>query len=177
MQETMVRAFLPSGLRSSAAIRWGTLTLLAAGSIILTAIAFEHLGGYVVCPLCLQQRYAYYAGVPLLGSALVLLGIGSTRIAAVVFAAVALAFAVNAGLGVYHAGIEWKWWDGPATCSGALLPLGSADGGLLGALETRVARCDEAPWQFAGLSFAGWNAVLSLLLAAGAARAAVGNRQ
>ena len=31
---------------------------------------------------------------------------------------VALAFLINAGLGIYHAGVEWKWWPGPTTCAG-----------------------------------------------------------
>ena len=53
-------------------------SLFAAAAVILTALAFEHFGGYVACPLCLQQRYAYYAGVPALFLALVLLSAGRT---------------------------------------------------------------------------------------------------
>ena len=52
------------------------LVLFAAAAVILAALAFEHFGGYVPCPLCLQQRYAYYAGVPALFLALVLLSAG-----------------------------------------------------------------------------------------------------
>ena len=37
---------------------------------------------------------------------------------------------------------------------------------------TRVVRCDEAPWHFLGLSFAGWNVVASVLLAIGSVSAA-----
>jgi len=85
--------------------------------------------------------------------------------AGVLFALVAAGFLVNTGLAIYHAGVEWKFWAGPETCQLALQPLGGGAGGLLKQLETeRVIRCDEAPWQFMGLSFAGWNAVLSLLL-------------
>jgi disulfide bond formation protein DsbB len=32
-------------------------------------------------------------------------------------------------------------------------------------VETRVIRCDEAPWRFLGLSLAGYNALISLALA------------
>jgi disulfide bond formation protein DsbB len=75
----------------------------------------------------------------------------------------------NAGLGVYHAGVEWKWWAGPQDCGGALSDLGSA-GGLLKRLESiRVVRCDEVAWSFLGLSLAGYNVLISLLLAAIAA--------
>ena len=132
---------------------------------ILTAHAFEQFGGYAPCSLCLQERYAYYFAVPAILVAFFAArgnAIGFTR---VVLLLVAVGFLINAGLGVYHAGIEWKWWPGPATCSGgAALEWG--EGGLAEQLENaRVIRCDEAPWHFLWLSFAGWNAVVSAFLA------------
>jgi disulfide bond formation protein DsbB len=156
----------------SAAYRTGALALFAAAAVIATALAFERFGGYVPCPLCLQQRYAYYAGVPALFVALVLLSAGYARVAAAVFLLVAAAFLANAGLGIYHAGAEWGYWPGPDTCAGAPQPL-SKGGGLLKDLETtRVVRCDKAPGHFLGLSFAGWNVVACLLLAIGSVSAA-----
>ena len=155
------------------AYRAGGASLFLAAAVILTALAFERFGGYVACPLCLQERYAYYAGVPALFLALVLLSAGRTNAAAAIFALVALAFLANAGLGTYHAGAEWKFWPGPDTCGGSQ-PLSTGAGGLFKDLATtRVIRCDEAPWHFLGLSFAGWNVVASLLLAAGATFSAI----
>jgi disulfide bond formation protein DsbB len=154
----------------SASYRMGALVLFTATAVILTALAFEHFGGYVPCPLCLQERYAYYAGVPALFLALVLLSAGHTRAAAAVFLAVALGFLANAVLGGYHAGVEWKFWPGPDTCAATAQPLSTGAGGFFKDLATtRVIRCDEAPWHLLGLSFAGWNVIASLLLAAGAA--------
>ena len=63
--------------------------------------------------------------------------------------------------GIYHAGVEWKWWPGPGECSGAF-ELQWGEGGVV---DTPIIRCDEASWRFLGLSFAGWNAVVSALLA------------
>jgi len=155
------------------AYKWGAAALVAAAAIILSALAFEHIGGYRPCPLCLQERYAYYAGIPLLFGALVLVSMGQRKLAAALFALVAAGFLFNAGLGTYHAGVEWKLWAGPETCQFALEPLSVGPGGLLKQLENvRVIRCDEAPWQLLGLSFAGWNAVLSLLLSLGGFTAA-----
>ena len=92
--------------------------------------------------------------------------------AALIFLAVALFFLANAGLGTYQAGAEWKFWPGPTTCATAQPITGSA-GDLLKKLETTTAiRCDEASWRFAGLSFAGWNVVVSLLLFVGCLKAA-----
>jgi disulfide bond formation protein DsbB len=79
----------------------------------------------------------------------------------------ALAAAATGAIGIYHAGVEWRFWPGPASCSGGGADLGALDGGALLSLEgpTGVIMCDNIVWQLAGLSMAGWNAVLSLSLA------------
>ena len=153
--------------------RVAALVLFVAAAVIGTALAFEHVGGYTPCPLCLEERYGYYAAIPALAIALVLLSTGRRGAATAVLVLVALAFLANGAVGVYHAGAEWKLWAGPETC-GASQPLSTGAGGLLKDLaSTRVIRCDDAPWHFFGLSFAGWNAVASIVLAAGALYAAI----
>ena len=87
------------------AYRAGGLTLFLAVAVILGALAFEHIGGYAPCPLCLMQRYAYYAGIPLLFLAMALTS-EMPRVAALLFFIVALGFLANAGLGVYHSGVD-----------------------------------------------------------------------
>jgi disulfide bond formation protein DsbB len=155
------------------AYQLGSAALFLSAASILTALAFEHIGGYTPCPLCLMQRYAYYAAIPLLFVALTLSSGGRKGFAAVLFIAVAMSYLANAGLGVYHAGAEWKFWPGPDSCSGDQGVAATA-GGLLESLETvRPIRCDEASWRMFGLSFAGWNVVISLLAAALASRAAL----
>jgi disulfide bond formation protein DsbB len=154
------------------AYRSGALALLLSTAVILAALGFEHLGGYPPCPLCLMQRYAYYAAIPLLFAALVLDAAEYPATARLIFFVVGLMFLANAGLAIYHAGAEWKFWPGPTTCAAPSASISTNAGGLLRDLErTRVIRCDEAPWQFLGLSFAGWNAVLSLTLSAISIRA------
>lgn len=151
---------------------FGSLVLFGALVIILIALMFEHLGGYAPCPLCLQQRYAYYAGIPLAFAALVILSADHRRLAAMIFFVIALAFLFNAGLGVYQSGAEWGWWPGPDTCAGGSGVVSNAND-LLSSLETTtVVRCDQASWRFAQLSFAGWNAVASLILSILALKAA-----
>jgi len=136
---------------------------------ILGAWFFQYGLGLKPCPLCLEQRYPYYFAIPL--AALVLLGesVGSKRKVLIgALAMIALGMLWNAGLGVYHSGVEWKLWTGPRDCSGALEGLGSATD-LLNRLErVNVVRCDEAAWRFLGLSLAGYNVLISLALAAAA---------
>ena len=150
------------------------IAIAAVGAAtILGAWFFQYGLGLKPCPLCLEQRYAYYFAIPL--AAMVALGdqVGASRkvlLAALI--AIALGMLWNAGLGVYHSGVEWKWWAGPQECSGALEGLGSA-GALANRLESfNVVRCDDAAWRFLGLSLAGYNALISVALAAIAAWAA-----
>src|SRR5258705_3381313 len=122
------------------------------------------------CPLCLEQRYAYYLAIPL--GALVALAAARDAPRAVLIAGLAmlaLAALGNAWLGTYHAGVEWHFWQGPTDCTGPVGNLGSA-GSLLDRLDTvKVIRCDEVQWRFLGLSLAGYNVLISLLMAAIAA--------
>ena len=150
------------------------LAIAAVGAAtILGAWFFQYGLGLKPCPLCLEQRYAYYFAIPL--AVMVALGdqVGASRkVLMGALVAIALGMLWNAGLGVYHSGVEWKWWAGPQECSGALEGLGSA-GGLAAKLQSiSVVRCDDAAWRFLGLSLAGYNALISLGLAAIAAWAA-----
>ncbi len=159
--------------RKAAGYQTGAAVLVLAVATILTALGFEHLGGYQPCPLCLQQRWAYYAAIPLLFLALVFVASDRPRWAAGLFFLVALAFLGNAGLGTYHAGVEWKFWPGPEGCSTAQ-PLPGSVTDLMSGLSQggHIARCDDSAWRFLGLSFAGWNVLASLALFAGALKAA-----
>jgi disulfide bond formation protein DsbB len=137
------------------------LVFVIATATILAALAFEHVGGYAPCPLCLQQRYAYYFAVPASAASVLLARGHATAVARILLVLIALAFIANAIAGIYHAGIEWTWWEGPGACAGGF-ELQWSEGGIV---ETPVIRCDEASWRFLGLSFAGWNAAISAILA------------
>jgi disulfide bond formation protein DsbB len=140
-------------------------TAIVALATILSALAYEHIGGYTPCALCLIERYAYYVGIPLAAGAFFLGRSKPSGLAVILLALCGLGFLINSGIGVYHSGIEWKWWPGPESCSaGTLAPL---SGSLLDALENaKAVSCDDAPWRLFGLSFAGWSALISLGLAA-----------
>lgn len=140
------------------------LVLLGALAGILSALAFQHIGGYAPCALCLKQRYAYYAGIPIAGLSFLFFRIGKPAIAIALLALFGAGFFANAALGAYHSGVEWKWWPGPESCGGG--DFSRIGGSLLEALKTaKPVSCNDAPWRFLGLSFAGWNVVISLGLA------------
>jgi len=129
------------------------------------ALAIEHIGGIRPCPLCLDQRIAYYAAIPLALLTAYLAG-AQPLWSRLILTGLALGFAINAGLGVYHAGIEWGWWPGPDACSG-IAPLATTPGALLESLsQPNVVRCDAAALRILGLSLAGYSALLSAFLTA-----------
>jgi len=146
----------------------------AAAAVAVIGIAtiggayfFEFVLGLKPCPLCLEQRIAYYVSIPLAAMILLGLSVGSSRkVMTLALVAIGAAMLWNTGLGVYHSGVEWHWWLGPQDCSGAT-PNFSAGGSLLDQINrTRVIRCDEAPWRFLGLSLAGYNVLISAAMAA-----------
>jgi disulfide bond formation protein DsbB len=146
--------------------------LVAAGgaATILGAYFFQYVMGLRPCPLCLEQRIAFYVSIPLAIVVAIAAGRGARpRIAAAGLGVIALAMLFNSGLALFHAGVEWKWWPGPQECSGPLTDL-SAGGDLLSSLTNlTIVRCDEAAWRFLGLSLAGYDVLISLALAAIAA--------
>lgn len=145
-------------------------TLIAAAAI--GGAWFSELGlGYVPCKLCLWQRNPYYIAAPF--AVLALSGIGLPRATFWFAALLALIFVVSTGLGIYHAGVEWKFWLGPADCGGRVVTGAPSIEDFRKSLgSARVVLCDEAPMRVLGLSFAGWNAVLSAIVAAFYAAAA-----
>ena len=136
---------------------------------ILGAWGSQIFGGYSPCKLCLQQRIPYYVGLPVLLVAILLLAARkSEAFARLLLVLVGLVFVVGLGLAVYHAGAEWQFWLGPADCGGGIATTGNA-GDLLAQIgKTRVVSCTEAALRVLGLSFAGWNALVSILIAAAA---------
>jgi disulfide bond formation protein DsbB len=158
----------PVMVRTEPAAAAALAVALGGAATILGAWFFEYGLGLAPCPLCLQQRIPYYVAIPLALVLAVAAQRGAPRgLVMGGLGVIALAMLINAGLGVYHAGIEWKWWAGPQDCSGPLARLGQRS--LLDELQNiNIVRCDEAPWRFLGLSLAGYNVVISGALAAAA---------
>jgi disulfide bond formation protein DsbB len=158
---------LPSVWTKSAASPALAASLAVAGIAAATlagAWFFQLVLDILPCPLCLEQRYAYYVAVPFAVLVALAAGRGAPR------------GVLIAGLAILR--VEWGLWQGPTECTGPVGNLGSA-GNLLERLDTvKVVRCDEVQWRFLGLSLAGYNVLISLLLAAiagwGAVRTAKG---
>jgi disulfide bond formation protein DsbB len=132
--------------------------MVGSAALLLGALAFQYLGGLAPCPLCIWQRWPHAIALVL---GLLLLA-WPQRGWAVLAGLVVLG---GAGIGLYHAGVEQGWWAGPTTCT-APDPGAVAPGELLDRiLETPVVLCDQIAWSWLGISMAGWNAILSVVIA------------
>jgi disulfide bond formation protein DsbB len=141
---------------------WPLVGACASAAMLAAAHAFETFGGLAPCHLCLYQRDAYWAAltVGVVGFALGYMRFAWARRAADAF--LTLIFLIGTGVAAYHAGVEWKWWPGPASCTGG----GAVSAGQLAAFmsgaKLNVPQCDQAAWTLFGLSMAGYNAIISL---------------
>lgn len=145
---------------------WPLLAFVASALMLATAHGFETFGKLYPCNLCLKQREVYWVAGTV---ALIAMVAGRTPWAAkargpfnLLLAAI---FLYGAGLAAYHAGVEWKWWPGPTTCTGGATAAASDLVAMLKGDQIKPPACDKAAWVFLGLSMAGWNALASLGLA------------
>ena len=160
---------LPYAARGEAnpAVASSLAILVIAAATIAGAWFFQLVLEILPCPMCLEQRYAYYFTIPF--AVLVALAAAKGAPRSMVLAGLAVLALValgNAVFGGYHAGVEWGFWPGPTDCTGSGFDPGKA-GSLLENLDkVKVIRCDEVQFRFLGISLAGYNALISLLMAA-----------
>jgi disulfide bond formation protein DsbB len=147
------------------------IVLVVALATILGAWGFQLIGGYVPCKLCLEERVPYYVGVPLaLLTVIAVLLRAPAWLVRALLAITALVFLYDLYLGGYHAGAEWGFWPGPSDCGQSAAGQATTTSDLLKQLQNiHVVSCTTASWRFPagwGLSFAGWNAAVALVLVA-----------
>jgi disulfide bond formation protein DsbB len=143
-----------------------TLIVLASAMVLVAVTVFEHGFGYEPCQLCLYQRIPWWSALGLGSIAMILMKARPTLALMVVITAL-VAIAIGGGIAAYHAGVEYKFWEGPAGCTGARnLVAGLSD--ALGKVDSGPVppACDEVPWSLFGISMAGCNFLFSLGLIA-----------
>ena len=137
---------------------WGVWAALGSAATLAGAFAFHYIGGYPPCAMCLWQRWPHAAAI-VIGLAFYIFG---ARALAWLGALTAL---TTAGIGAYHVGVEQGLWPGPSTCTGSGMRDLSSQDLVDSIMNAPLVRCDDIAWQLFGISMAGWNAIVSLLLA------------
>jgi disulfide bond formation protein DsbB len=135
------------------------IALLLPLALLGGALGSQYLGGLHPCEMCYWQRWPHAAAIVLAALAFTAPA-ASPRSRALTLLA-ALAIAVSGAIGVYHAGVEAKVFEGFTQCAATGKGLSTAD--LLKQIShAPIVRCDEVQFRFLGISMAGWNAILSL---------------
>jgi disulfide bond formation protein DsbB len=137
-----------------------------SAALLLGAFASQYIGGLAPCEMCIWQRWPHGAAIlfGLAGGGLVRTRILSGTLGRPLAMLAILAIALTGAIGIFHAGVEWKFWPGPSECTGFGYVPGRDDFKPL-----QIVRCDEAQWRLFGISLAGYNALFSLTAAAIAA--------
>jgi disulfide bond formation protein DsbB len=138
------------------------IALLAPSALLGGALASQYIGGLYPCEMCWWQRYPHEAAIAL---ALLAYGLsGQPRWSRALVLLAAVAIAVSGAIGVFHAGVEYHWWQGLTTCSRGP-SAASADDLLKAIMNAPVVRCDQPQWTLFGVSLAGFNALFSFAAA------------
>jgi disulfide bond formation protein DsbB len=130
------------------------LALVVPSALMLGALGSQYIGGLHPCEMCYWQRWPHDAAIVL---ALFAFGTRVNKASHVLVALAALAIMVSGGIGVFHAGVEYGWWEGITTCSTTAAGVSLED-----IMRAPVVRCDVPQWTLLGLSLAGYNAIISL---------------
>jgi disulfide bond formation protein DsbB len=143
------------GLRQQAA-----MLLALSLAVLASAYGSQYFAGLEPCELCLYQRWPWWiaAALAALGATLFT---GAKRGGGLIILA-GLAILAGAGIAFYHVGVEQHWWKGLAACTGGTIPADFAEMQRMAA--TPVVPCDEPAWTLFGISMAGYNGLLSLMV-------------
>jgi disulfide bond formation protein DsbB len=145
----------PPPVRSLGGLRRARLLALAVPVVLLGgALLSEYVGKLYPCEMCWWQRYPHAAAI-LVAIAACVSPLAAPRTRQLTYVAAAL-IAVSGAIGAFHAGVESGWWERLTTCttSGAT--------SLDDIMAVPLVRCDQVQWSLAGISLAGFNALISL---------------
>ena len=135
------------------------IALLLPLALLGGALGSQYLGGLHPCEMCYWQRWPH--GAAILLAALAFTAPASSGRSRTMTLLAAAAIALSGAIGVYHAGVEAKIFEGITTCTA--MPRGGSTADLLKQItQAPLVRCDQVQFRFLGISMAGWNAILSL---------------
>jgi len=133
------------------------IALLTPLALLAGALGSQYIGGLYPCEMCHWQRWPHYAAIPLALLAIMLRERGNLFLALA-----ALAIFSSGAIGVFHAGVEYGWWEGLTTCSTVAGQGVSAQDMLRNIMAAPIVRCDQPQWSLFGISLAGYNALISI---------------
>lgn len=108
------------------------------------------------CEMCWWQRWPHFAALALGGLAFF---VPPARLWTVV---AAVAVLMSGAIGLFHAGVEYGWWQGITGCA-RITPSAPGSSPLEAIMSTPMISCNDPQWTLAGISLAGFNFIFSTL--------------
>lgn len=142
--------------------------LAAVGGLLSVTLGLAYVIqslGFAPCELCYNERIPYFIGIPLASALSIISHNRHPKVLGGGLIFLGILFIGSAALGLYHSGVELKWWSGPSTCTG-IRAIAPSAAGLIDAIEaSSVVPCDVPALKVLGLSLSAWNAIVSLSVA------------
>jgi disulfide bond formation protein DsbB len=140
-------------LKPAVLTRANIIAFALPAALMAGALGSEYIGGLYPCEMCHWQRWPHEAAIGL--SILAFFIKPPVRMILITLAAIAII--MSGAIGVFHAGVEYGWWEGLTSCSNT-----AGGGSLADIMSAPLVRCDVPQWTFAGISLAGFNALFSI---------------
>ncbi|HWK35378.1 disulfide bond formation protein B [Sphingomonas sp.] len=134
------------------------LALLVPLALLAGAFGSQYIGGLNPCEMCWWQRWPHLAAIPV---ALIAFP-APVPLRRVLVSLAGIAIAISGAIGVFHAGVEYHWWNGITACTSTIHGSGDVQATLDAIMNAPITRCDVAQWTLFGVSLAGYNAILSI---------------
>ena len=140
-------------MNSRSLTRANIVALVLPAALMAGALGSQYIGKLYPCEMCYWQRWPHEAAIGLA----ILAFFVKTPARTILIVLAALSIAISGAIGVFHAGVEYGWWEGLTACTNT-----AAGGSLADIMNAPLVRCDVPQWTFAGISLAGFNALFSI---------------
>jgi disulfide bond formation protein DsbB len=134
--------------------------LIVSTGLLGSAFGFQYIFDIHPCSLCIYQRYPWII-IALFSFVGLFLNRSINRIIVVAIFVILLA---SLTLSIYHVGIEQKWWANHLICKSAI-DTENFESFKQQLIKTEMVDCAKIQWSLFGVSMAGFNAIISAILA------------
>jgi disulfide bond formation protein DsbB len=138
--------------------RASTIAFLVPLFLLAGAFYFQFGMGLYPCEMCVWQRWPHIIAL-YLGCIALLMATRHHGLARGFAVLGGLAIIASGAIGFFHAGVEYKWWEGITACA----VTATTEITLDSIMDAPMVSCNTAPWSLLGISIAGYNGIISTL--------------
>jgi disulfide bond formation protein DsbB len=134
--------------------------IIVSTGLLGSAFGLQYIFDIHPCSLCIYQRYPWIIIILFSFIGLFL----KKSISRIIVAAIFVTLLTSLALSIYHVGIEQKWWANHLICKSAI-DTENFESFKQQLMKTEMVDCAKIQWSLFGISMAGFNAMISAILA------------